>query len=177
MILYLWACDVVPSLNVNFFIDSNRQNDITILQRFRTCTTFIHWMFRTMIPGGHTKNRRLWCGNDSRSRWERLVAAYCSTVLSWAELKCSWSELKWTVCSELTMVRAGACLNTALVDPRVTSYLSDYLPWDTYFLLLMSREWPYLKFGLSLSLISRANSPCWNISRWCSYFCSKLIEC
>ena len=36
----------------------------------------------------------LWCGNDSRSRKERPVAAYCSTVLSWAELKWSWNELE-----------------------------------------------------------------------------------
>ena len=57
MRLYLWARDVVPSLNVNFLIDNNRQNGITMLQRLRTCTTFIQWTFRTMFPSDHTKMR------------------------------------------------------------------------------------------------------------------------
>ena len=89
--------------------------------------------FRTMIPSDHTKIHRLWCGNDSRSHRE-TGSCLPLTVLSWAEMKWTWSQLKWSDYGE-----SRRCLYTAQVDLR-----------DTCFLLLLSHEQPYLKFGLSL---------------------------
>ena len=113
------AHDVMPSLNINFLIDNNRQIDITILQQLRVCTTFIQLKFRTMIPSDHTSIPTSYVAMTVEVV-ERPVVAYCWTVLSWAELKWAWSEVNWSqvgVNSKWTEYgESRHCLNTARVD-------------------------------------------------------------